>query len=124
MWIPWFEDPWTALGWAFVIERNALSFPRLFTHLASTLPGEAAFAASFLKMYAGATGEMWQSFSAGVELASASPRHLEKMVGGATSAYRSFRRWRNTLDGKNLSSPPGQHFADEDRAARNLTEEP
>src|SRR5437868_11498868 len=30
MWIPWFEDPWTALGWAFVIERNTLGFPHLF----------------------------------------------------------------------------------------------
>lgn len=105
MWIPWFDDAWAALGWAFVIERNTLAFPHLFRHLANVLPGEAAFAASYLKVYAGATGEMWTSFAEGVERASTSPRHLARMVAGAESAYRSFRRWRNTLDGKSLSGP-------------------
>ena len=118
MWIPWFDDAWTALGWAFVIERTTLGFPHLFRHLANVLPGEAAFAASYLKVYAGSTGEMWKSFSDGVELASTSPRHLERMVAGAASAYRSFRRWRNTLDGKSLSGPrepvtDGPSFTDE-----------
>jgi heme oxygenase len=108
MWIPWFEDPWCALGWAFVIERNTLEFPQLFRHLATALPGEAAFAASYLKLYAGAAGEMWKSFSNILELASVSPRHLERMVSSAASAYRSLRRWRNTLDGKSLSSPCDQ----------------
>ena len=108
MWIPWFEDAWTALGWAFVIERNTLGFPAVFRQLASALPGEAAFAASYLKVYAGATGEMWKSFTNGIEAASTSPAQLDKIVSGAAAGYRSFRRWRSTLDGKSLSSPPNQ----------------
>lgn len=106
MWIPWFEDACTALGWAYIFEKNTLSHPNLFRHLATILPGEAAFAATFLKVYASATGEMWTSFGEGLELASSSLRNRELMVEGALTGYRFFRRWRNTLDGKSVSSPP------------------
>jgi heme oxygenase len=105
MWIPWFDNPHTALGWAYVIERNTLSFAHLFRHLANVLPGEAAFAASYLKVYTGVSGEMWRSFSDGVDAAGSSQRHLETIIAGAASAFRNLRRWRNTLDGKSLSSP-------------------
>src|SRR3954464_2635688 len=30
MWIPWFDNPWTALGWAYLVEHSTLSFPTLF----------------------------------------------------------------------------------------------
>jgi heme oxygenase len=105
MWIPWFEEPHTALGWAYIIERNTLAHPNLFRHLASTMPGEAAFGASFLKCYSGAIGEMWQSFGEGLEAAIAEPRHAELVIAAAKAGYRHFRRWRNTLDGKALSAP-------------------
>ena len=105
MWIPWFDDAYTALGWAFVIERNTLAFPRLFRHLAIALPGEAAFAASYLKVYGGTTADLWRTFTDGLDLASSSARHVDKIVSGAAAAYRNFRRWRNTLDGKSLSGP-------------------
>ena len=105
MWIPWFDNPHTALGWAYVIERNTLSFAHLFRHLANVLPGEAAFAASYLKVYTGVTGEMWRSFSDGIDAAGSSQRHLEMIIAGAGSAFKNLRRWRNTLDGKSLSNP-------------------
>jgi heme oxygenase len=112
MWIPWFDNPHTALGWAYVIERNTLSFAHLFRHLANILPGEAAFAASYLKVYTGVTGEMWKSFSDGVDAAGSSQRHLETIIAGAGAAFRNLRRWRNTLDGKNLSNPHNEVVAE------------
>jgi heme oxygenase len=106
MWIPWFDAPWSALGWAYVVERATLEHPGLFRHVATVLPGEAAFSATYLKTYASSTHEMWQSFAQGLELASAIPQHLDLIVDGAQAAYRSFRRWRNTHDGKALSEAP------------------
>ncbi|MBA3457673.1 MAG: biliverdin-producing heme oxygenase [Deltaproteobacteria bacterium] len=103
MWIPWFEDVYTALGWAYVVERNAQTFPSLFRHLASTLPGEAAFGATFLKCYASGSGEMWASFVRGLARARRQQQHLDSVVAGAKAGYRFFRRWRSTLDGKGLS---------------------
>ncbi len=105
MWIPWFDNPFSALGWAYIIERMTLDHPNLFRHIATTLPGEAAFAASFLKAYAGTTHEMWQSFASGIELASAEPGNYELVLDGARAGYRYFKRWRNTIDGKALSGP-------------------
>ena len=103
MWIPWFEDVPTALGWAYVVERNTQSLPGMFRHLASTLPGEAAFGANYLKCYAGANGEMWHSFVRSVERAGRIPRDLDAIIAGANAGYRFFRRWRSTLDGRALS---------------------
>jgi heme oxygenase len=105
MWIPWFDNPFVALGWAYIVERTTLEHPNLFRHLASALPGEAAFAASYLKVYAGSTHEMWQSFADGLELASSIPHHFDLLREGTRAGYRFFRRWRNTLDGKALSGP-------------------
>jgi heme oxygenase len=78
----------------------------LFRHLANVLPGEAAFAASYLKIYGGATGEMWKSFAEGLDRAAASEPHLEMIVAGATAGCRHFRRWRSVLDGKSVTNPP------------------
>ncbi len=103
MWIPWFDDFRTALGWAYVIERNTLAHPNLFRHLANVLPGEAAFAATFLKVYSGSTAEMWQSFTRGLDLAVTEPAHLDTIVTGALAGFRFFRRWRNTVNGGQVS---------------------
>lgn len=106
MWIPWFDNPLSALGWAYLIERNTLAFPNLFRHLANVLPGEAAFAASYLKIYGGATSEMWKSFAENLEVAASSPENLDLIAAGALAGCRHFRRWRSVLDGKSLSNPP------------------
>ncbi|MBA3465595.1 MAG: biliverdin-producing heme oxygenase [Deltaproteobacteria bacterium] len=112
MWIPWFDDPHTAIGWAYVVERNTLAFAHLFRHLANVLPGEAAFASSYLKVYAGVSSDMWRSFCDGVDAVGASQRQVDMMVAGAVSAFRNLRRWRNTLDGKNLSNPHNEVVAE------------
>ncbi len=117
MWIPWFDNPFTALGWAYIIERSTLAHPNLFRQLAATLPGEAAFAATYLQVYAGTTAGMWQRFVGGLELASSSGPQLDLLVEGAIAGYRHLRRWRNTLDGTHVSAP---HEAIADAAAPSL----
>ncbi len=107
MWIPWFDNPWTAIGWAYLIEHSTLGFPILFRHLANVLPGEAAFAATYLKIYGASTSEMWRSFSDALDVAAATPGNLDAMIAGATAGLRHFRRWRNVLDGKSLSTRTG-----------------
>ena len=109
MWVPWFEDPFRALGWAFLVERNTLAHPQLFRALAAALPGEAAFAASFLKCYSGEITEMWQGFTRSLDVVVVHQGQLDRVVEGARSAFRHFRRWRHYLDGKSLSTPPGAH---------------
>jgi len=101
MWIPWFDNAHTALGWAYVVERNMNATTNQYRHLASTLPGEAAFAATFLKAYAG--GQMWQSFTDCLDGATATPDEHDRMVAGARAGYRFLRRWRDTLDGRATS---------------------
>jgi heme oxygenase len=130
MWIPWFDNPHTALGWAYIIERSTLAHPNLFRHVATIFPGEAAFAATYLKVYAGTTGEMWKKFAEGLDVASSTPRHVDLIVDGAAAGYRHFRRWRNTLDGKTLSAPQlpaADHAASAteaaDSASRSVPEE-
>lgn len=103
MWIPWFDDPHTALGWAYVLERNTLEHPALFLHLASSLPGEAAFASSYLKCYADDPSGAWRQLASGLERSISTPAHLDAIVDAARAAHRHFRRWKNTLDGKTLS---------------------
>lgn len=105
MWIPLFENIHGALGWMFVMERQTLTHPALFRHLATVMPREAAFASSYLKCYAASLGEMWQSFADGIETSIKQPRDLDVIIAGAKAALRQFRRWRNTLDGKALSGP-------------------
>jgi heme oxygenase len=110
-WIPWFKDAHGALGWAFLIERITLTHPTLFRHIASVLPGEAAFAAAYLKCYSGAAGEMWNAFAAAVEASIAGPRDLEILVASATAAHRHYCRWLSSLDGRALSWPPPRRAA-------------
>lgn len=103
MWIPWFDNVHTALGWAYVSERATLHHTALFRHLASVLPGEVAFGSSYLKCYFGAVGETWRSFGEGLELAGTTPADVDRIVDAARAGFRHWRRWRHTLDGKALS---------------------
>jgi heme oxygenase len=101
--VPLFDSVRDALGWAFVIERSTLSHPNLFRRLATSMPGEVAFGSSYLKCYFGSVGEMWRSFGDGVEMGGQTQDDADRIVESAKTAYRVFRRWRNTLDGKALS---------------------
>ncbi|MBA2544546.1 MAG: biliverdin-producing heme oxygenase [Deltaproteobacteria bacterium] len=101
--VPFFDDLRDAVGWSFVIERSTLDHPNLYRQLAGAIPGDVAFAASYLKCYSGSVGEMWRSFGQSIEAAAESPEDAERIIDAARAGYRQFRRWRNTLDGKTLS---------------------
>lgn len=55
--VPIFELPEQALGWAYLLERSTLQHAALFRHIASTIPGEVAFASSYLKCRVGRVGD-------------------------------------------------------------------
>jgi heme oxygenase len=101
--VPMFDDVREAVGWAYVIERSTLEHPNLYRQLAGAIPGEMAFASSYLKCYSGSVGEMWRSFGQSIEVAATSPDDADRIIEAARAGYRQFRRWRNTLDGKTLS---------------------
>jgi heme oxygenase len=92
-----------ASRWAFLIEHSTLAHPTLFRQLATAMPGEVAFASSYLKCYFGAVGEMWRSFGDSVERAVREPGDADYIVNAAKVSYRHFRRWRAMLDGRTLS---------------------
>lgn len=107
--VPLIEDLHDAIGWAYVIERCTLEHPNLYRQLAGAMPGEMAFASSYLKCYSGAVGEMWHSFGRAIE-AAVTPEHGERVIEAARCGYLHFHRWRNTLAGESLSvvAPPLQ----------------
>jgi heme oxygenase len=96
--IPWFEEVQEALGWAYLVERSTLVYPNLFRHLATIMPGEVAFASSYLKCYFGAVGEMWRSFGDGLDAAVGDPLDADTIVESARSCFRAYKRWRSQLD--------------------------
>jgi len=103
MTVPQLDDVRVSVGWAFVIERSTLDHPNLFRRLANAIPGDMAFASTYLKCYAGSVGEMWRSFGDALDAAAPTPEDATRVIDAARAAYRHFRRWRNTLDGKLLS---------------------
>ncbi len=101
--VPAFVDVRDGMGWAFVVERATLAHPRLFRRLADSLPGDMAFASTYLQCYAGSVGEMWWSFGQSLETTSTSVVDSDRIIGAACLAYRQFRRWRHSLDGSSPS---------------------
>ena len=94
--VPLFDSPAEALGWAYVIERSTLGHHNLFRHLASRMPGEIAFASSFLKSYFGAVGEMWKNFLHALDMIDEAPGEtmVIEFAKSAFSAHRHRRRRR------------------------------
>lgn len=112
--VPLFDKPEEALGWAYVIERSTLGHHNLFRHLAARMPGEIAFASSFLKCYFGAVGEMWKNFLHALDMVDDRPGET-LVIESAKSAFRAHRNWRHSLDDRDDSSPPSS--PDQQRSA-------
>lgn len=92
--VPPFVAPEEALGWAYPIERSTLRHGAMFRQLASAIPGEAAFASSYLKCYLGLIGEMWRSFGHALETFAGDPAKTQRVIDSARSALRSYRSWQ------------------------------
>ncbi len=96
--IPLFSTPEEALGWAFVVERGTLAHTSLFRHLATAIPGDVAFASTYLKCYFGAVGENWRWFGESLDAAASSPAKADRLVDAARTAFRIHRSWRRIQD--------------------------
>jgi heme oxygenase len=92
--VPEFDTPEEAFGWASLIERNTLHHAGLFHRLASTNPGDAAFAASYLKCYSGGVGEMWKTFRHAVAAFQGTGERRERLSAATKAALRCYESWR------------------------------
>jgi len=92
--IPQLGTPEEALGWAYPIERSTLGHSDLFRRLAAVIPGEVAFASSYLKASFGAVGETWRSFGSALEVFEDTPRRAQPVIASAKASYHCLRAWR------------------------------
>jgi heme oxygenase len=90
--VPLFNTPVEALGWAYFLERRTLSHNAVFRRFAATIPGEVAFASSYLKCYFGSVGEMWKAFGESLDTLNADD--AAAVVDGARTAFRFYRSWQ------------------------------
>jgi heme oxygenase len=113
--VPWFDSIPTALGWMFFSERSTLAHPHLYRHLAQAIPGDVAFASSYLKCYFGNAGEMWRTFGDDLEVAVKTRAAEDQVLEAAKAAFRHYRRWGSTMEGKALSGMHAIPGAEESR---------
>jgi heme oxygenase len=91
--VPLFNTAAEALGWAYFIERSTLAHGSTFRAVASHIPGDVAFASSYLKCYFGAVGEMWRAFSDSLDLIEADGEG-NVVLDSARAAFMFYHRWR------------------------------
>ena len=102
--IPLFRTAPEALGWAYFLERSTRSNNATYRALAAAIPGEIAFASSYLKCYFGAVGEMWSAFERALDLIP--DAETETVIDAALAAFRAHERWQRASrrDPSNTSS--------------------
>lgn len=83
-----------ALGWQYAIERSIVQYSNAFRQLARALPGEIAFASSYLKCYDTNIGVLWRSFVMALDGACQRPEDTGELVAAAQDAFRCLRRWQ------------------------------
>lgn len=119
--VPLFETAAEALGWAYVLERSTLAHHTIFVHFAATLPGEVAFASSYLKCYVGSTGEMWRAFAESLDaMQREGKEQAQRVVDGALTAFHFYRRWHE-LDAPAAQESPAADATPPPNARRPLT---
>jgi heme oxygenase len=91
--VPLFNTAAEALGWAYFIERSTLAHGSTFRAVASHIPGDVAFASSYLKCYFGAVGEMWRAFSDSLDQIDADGEG-DSVLESARTAFMFYHRWR------------------------------
>ena len=105
--LPVFDRVEEALGWAYPIERSTLGYTNLYRHLAAKIPGDVAFASSYLKCYFGMIGESWKRFEGAVESMADSEAKARGVIECARSAFRTWRSWREAQDEQLANSDGG-----------------
>lgn len=82
-----------ALGWMYAVERPVVQHGHAYRQLARALPGEIAFASSYLKCYETSIGVMWRALATTIEAACATPESAAELFAAAHEAFRCMRRW-------------------------------
>lgn len=90
--VPLFNTAAEALGWAYFVERSTLVHGAAFRAVASHIPGEVAFASSYLKCYFGAVGEMWRAFSESLDQIDADGEG-DLVLEAARTSFKFYERW-------------------------------
>jgi heme oxygenase (biliverdin-IX-beta and delta-forming) len=109
--VPLFDTPEEALGWAYLIERSTLRHGELYRHLASVIPGEVAFASSYLKCYLGMPGEMWRSYGHALEVFAGDLQQSTRVLDSAKAAFRCYRAWQFMHDQLEVVATYRRHLA-------------
>ena len=84
-----------ALGWMYAVERSVLQHGHAYRQLARALPGEIAFASSYLKCYEASIGVMWRGLATAIEGACAAPEAGKELLAAAHEALLCMRRWQH-----------------------------
>lgn len=105
--LPVFDRAEEALGWAYPIERSTLGYSNLYRHLAAKIPGEVAFASSYLKCYLGMLGESWRRFGDALESIADSEAKAQRAIDCARAAFRTWTTWRQVQDEQLAAIPDG-----------------
>ncbi|HTL32952.1 MAG TPA: biliverdin-producing heme oxygenase [Kofleriaceae bacterium] len=92
--VPLFNTAAEALGWAYFVERSTLVHGAAFRAVASHIPGEVAFASSYLKCYFGAVGEMWRAFSECLDQIGTDGEG-DLVLEAARTAFKFYEHWRD-----------------------------
>lgn len=96
--LPRFDSVEEALGWAYPIERSTHEHTHLYRRLATHIPGDAAFASSYLRCYFGMIGESWNRYGDALEAAVDCDLKARRVIESARAAFRAWRSWRAAQD--------------------------
>jgi heme oxygenase len=88
-----FEGASEALGWMYVIERNALVHGLLARFLAMKLPDTMRVAGSYLTAFDGRAGEKLRELAMVLEHVAQRSTITERIVGAATEAFHCQHHW-------------------------------
>ena len=62
------------------------------------MPGEVAFTSTYLKCNLGTLGESWKTFGDSLEMVAPTPADANRVIEGASSAFRLLQTWRHMND--------------------------
>ena len=91
--IPAFDGPEQALGWLWVVHRNALLHGLVHRHVATVLPETARSAGSYLSTFDSRGGALPSRLAHAMEAAARRVASCERMIAAAKQAFELQHEW-------------------------------
>ena len=88
-----FHDPLEALGWVYVVERNARLHRVLRRHLEAVLPEQLGIAGSYLATSERAVAARRREIGEWLDVAGHTPERVDRIIVAAHAAFRSQHQW-------------------------------